>query len=97
MERDGFLYKYELGNLLNVFCQPGMKADNRGSPSTKNKLISNLEMCGPSLIIMEELSQMGKIAAFSVPLSSGPGSKLDVFVAIEAAMFPNQAREAFRP
>lgn len=71
-ERDGLLYKYELGNLLGVFCQPGMKADNRGSPSTKNKLISNLEMCGPSLILMEELPRMGTRCFQSAALSSAP-------------------------
>lgn len=83
------LYQYEMGNLLDVFCQPGMKADNRGSPSTKNKLISNLEMCGPSLIIMEEIFADGHSL-----LSSSPRSDPDVFVAIEPA---NQAREAFHP
>lgn len=90
------LYKYELGNLLDVFCRPGMKADNRGSPSTKNKLISNLEMCGPSLIIMEELLRMGTRCFQSTALSSSPRSQPDVFVAIEAAMLLIQARESFR-
>lgn len=86
MEQDSLLYKYELGNLLNVFCQPGMKADNRGSPLTKNKLISNLEMCWRSLIIMEGFLRMGTRRFQSSALSSGPRSQPDVFVAIEAAV-----------
>lgn len=49
---------------------PTCKPDTRAAPwLKKKKLISNLELCGLSLIIMEELSQMGTRCSHNTMLS----------------------------